>query len=152
MTKEKSCAHDSSGPSIRACGECDVCCTAMNVAALSKPVGVRCVHMSQTGCGIYQNRPSACREWYCMWLRDNRGIFSEDERPDRVGIFLTASKPTAQGGQVIFAHPVHADAMTNPAATALVERLRKYVPVRVLPYCGENATLTHEGAPLRRAA
>jgi hypothetical protein len=152
MTTKKSLFKFPATRPDRICGECDVCCTAMRVAELEKPAGTRCVHMRESGCGRYQNRPSACRDWYCMWLRDNRGIFSESERPDRVGIFLTASKPTEQGDQVAFAHPVRADAMANPAAMALVRRLRQYVPVRVLPYCGETASLTHEGAPLPSAA
>lgn len=51
--------HDS--PSF-ACTKCGTCCTAPDIAALNKPVGVRCGHLDETGlCAIYEERPAVCR-------------------------------------------------------------------------------------------
>jgi hypothetical protein len=45
------------------------------------------------GCGIYAERPAACRNWWCQWLGDNRfpkaaRMFRDDERPDRCGVMF----------------------------------------------------------------
>lgn len=129
----------------RTCGECNVCCTAMHVAALEKPPGMRCQHMSDIGCSIYEQRPAACRDWYCMWVRDTRGVFSDQERPDRTGVFLTASKPTETGQQVIYVHPVRPDALELPATQAMITRLQQFVAMETLPYFGDSTELTLEG-------
>lgn len=141
-----------SAPTPRRCGECDVCCTAMSVTALNKPVGMRCPHMGATGCGNYDNRPAACRDWYCMWLRDSKNILREDERPDRIGIFLTASKPTDHGTQVIYAHPIRPDALSSPSAQALIARMRQFAPVHVLAWHGAATPLTLRGQPVMPSA
>lgn len=124
----------------------------MRVSALNKPAGTKCVHMKDTGCSNYDNRPAACRDWYCMWLRDRKGLFSSDERPDRVGVFLTASEPDGPDGrQEVLVHPVRPDVMNEPAAAALVKRLQQLVPVRVLAYqpetVPETVAVTVEGTP-----
>ena len=76
----------------RDCGACNVCCTAMHVPPLNKPAGVSCPHQTAAGCGNYAQRPSVCRTWYCMWVRDAGKVFDEAHRPDRLGVFFT-SKP-----------------------------------------------------------
>ncbi len=144
---------DSSGLQ-RSCGDCDVCCTAMNVTALNKPAGTRCKHMKTAGCSIYLDRPATCRDWYCMWVRDRHGIFSEAERPDRVGLFLTASRPDPDGQQTIYAHPIRPDALQRDPARRLLSRLRQFVTVCELPYRSEASriALTFEGHPLEPSA
>lgn len=56
----------------RRCGGCDLCCTACAVLDMTppKPMGERCTHMVQGACGscgIYENRPPTCFEFYCTW-------------------------------------------------------------------------------------
>ncbi|HEY3447708.1 MAG TPA: YkgJ family cysteine cluster protein [Myxococcales bacterium] len=44
------------------CLRCGTCCVAPDIAALDKPLGVRCLHLgSDLGCTIYEQRPAVCR-------------------------------------------------------------------------------------------
>lgn len=44
------------------CLRCGTCCTAPDIAALGKPLGVRCPHLDEAGhCAIYEERPAVCR-------------------------------------------------------------------------------------------
>lgn len=119
----------------RTCGACNVCCTAMTVRALKKPAGVKCVHQTDTGCGHYDQRPEACRAWFCMWVRDEGRVFTDAQRPDRLGLFFTAapSDPTA-GRQVIHAHEVRRDGANTPAGQAAIDFLAQFVWVQIVPY------------------
>ncbi len=71
----------------RQCGDCRVCCSALTIVALDKPWGEPCKHLVQTGCGIYEQRPSECSEYLCGW---RRGMGDEEHRPDLIGVLLTA--------------------------------------------------------------
>jgi uncharacterized protein len=44
------------------CRKCGTCCTAPDIDALDKPVGVKCIHLDdQALCTIYDERPAVCR-------------------------------------------------------------------------------------------
>jgi len=119
----------------RDCGGCNVCCTAMRVAPLNKPAGTPCEHQTDRGCGIYRERPSACRAWFCMWVRDPGRIFNDAHRPDRLGVFFTASGPDPETGkQTIYVHEVRPDAAADPDARAVIDFLAGVAPVQVIPY------------------
>lgn len=46
------------------CRRCGTCCTAPDIAALRKPLGVRCRHLTDAGlCAIYDSRPAVCRSY-----------------------------------------------------------------------------------------
>ncbi len=73
----------------RECGECTVCCVnlTINDPDLQKLPGVKCTNMIKAGgCKIYDSRPKACRDWYCMW----RFLPNLDDtwRPDLKGIVI----------------------------------------------------------------
>lgn len=106
----------------------------MRVTPLNKPAGANCAHQTEAGCGIYEQRPQACRAWDCMWVRDNGRVFAEDERPDQTGVFFTASNPDPNTGQqTIYVHQVHEGAAASPKARAILNRLAALLPVEVLP-------------------
>ena len=73
----------------RRCGECNECCTVLAVKELGKPADVPCPNLvtgNEAGCcGIYEDRPAACRKFECGWLVGN---FHDDFRPDRIGIVV----------------------------------------------------------------
>lgn len=131
-------------PKSRECGGCNVCCTAMRVTPLKKPAGEQCAHQTERGCGIYARRPEVCRVWYCMWVRDNGRVFADHHRPDRLGVFFTASTPDPQSGaQTIYAHEVHAHAASTPEPQHVIHQLAHYAPVQILPApdaSGQRAT------------
>ncbi len=46
------------------CLRCGTCCTAPDIAALEKPLGVRCSHLDESlRCRIYVTRPEVCRSY-----------------------------------------------------------------------------------------
>lgn len=71
----------------RRCGNCSLCCTLAGVQELEKPPFTRCRHLrvNGCGCGIYPDRPKACREFACGWLQGN---FDERFRPDKIGAYV----------------------------------------------------------------
>jgi len=58
----------------RDCTACGACCSAPDIAALHKPLGVPCTHLQpeQPGlgclCGIYGQRPQVCRSYAPDWV------------------------------------------------------------------------------------
>jgi hypothetical protein len=77
----------------RDCGGCIVCCKELtiNEPDIKKPPGILCKHCSleDGGCGIYETRPSICRNWFCGW----RMLPQLDEtwRPDKSEIIVILS-------------------------------------------------------------
>ena len=67
----------------RQCGGCTKCCALIPVLRLDKGANCRCVHQTDTGCGIFgdKQRPKECRGWRCRWLRGD----PVGDRPDRAG-------------------------------------------------------------------
>ena len=46
------------------CTCCGACCVAPDIAALDKPLGQRCQHLTfELLCGVYQDRPPVCRSY-----------------------------------------------------------------------------------------
>ncbi len=46
------------------CTRCGACCVAPDIAALDKPLGVRCRHLTADNlCAIYEQRPEICRAY-----------------------------------------------------------------------------------------
>lgn len=46
------------------CTRCGACCVAPDIAALDKPLGLRCPHLSADNlCSIYEHRPQVCRDY-----------------------------------------------------------------------------------------
>ena len=53
----------------KSCGDCGLCCKLMGVAALDKAQGKWCRHFGKArGCDIYDERPTDCRVFNCLWL------------------------------------------------------------------------------------
>lgn len=76
---------------LRTCGSCTLCCKVMGVkdeeAQFDKPKDQWCVHAKKgIGCGIYETRPSICRNFQCLWLA---GEGDDHLRPDKVHGFTT---------------------------------------------------------------
>lgn len=46
------------------CTRCGACCVAPDIAALDKPLGMRCPHLGPDNlCTVYDRRPQVCRDY-----------------------------------------------------------------------------------------
>jgi hypothetical protein len=73
----------------RECGDCVACCDILEIRSpdLQKPAHVLCPHCVSGGCGIYENRPNVCRDWFCLWRRIE--ALPDEMRPDKCGVVLS---------------------------------------------------------------
>ena len=63
------------------CTRCGACCVAPDIAALDKPLGVPCPHLTADNlCGIYDRRPDICRAYQADELCTRIAAPSLDER------------------------------------------------------------------------
>jgi Fe-S-cluster containining protein len=68
---------------VAECTKCGACCVAPDIAALSKPLGVRCEHLTEDLlCRIYDRRPQICRDYAADWLCDRIAAPTLNERVD----------------------------------------------------------------------
>ncbi len=96
-TTTKAGDYYTDGAPRRKCGDCTLCCTVMGVTDLEpvKEAGVRCSHVCSRGCRIYQDRPTTCREFACVWVQ---GGLPKAMRPDKVAMVFTV---TPDGEQIV---------------------------------------------------
>jgi hypothetical protein len=72
----------------RSCGTCTLCCKVLRILTLNSPRGVWCPHCRPgKGCGIYTDRPDACRAFICMWLGDP--TLGPDWKPEKSKFLVT---------------------------------------------------------------
>ena len=111
---------------MRSCLPCTACCTTMAVKALDKPRGVRCKHLTDQGCGIYETRPDECRKFYCLWADPNAEALDIPDwgRPDRTGVVLAAMGHDLNERPIIVAHEVTPGAAAGYWAQKLAKRRR----------------------------
>ena len=72
----------------RSCGECSVCCVALNVDTkeFQKLPGIPCTHLCESGCSIHATRYPVCHEYHCGWRY--LAFLSDNWRPDRSGVLI----------------------------------------------------------------
>lgn len=99
----------------RICGTCTACCKALEVVELGKPVGKWCQHCSiGKGCKIYSEKPSACSEFRCEWLK---GFGGSQDRPDRTKVIPDYIKPLeGLPGGILQMWEVSEDSLTSSYA------------------------------------
>jgi len=84
---------------MRTCGSCTLCCKVMAITALNKPMNKWCEFCDKgAGCKVYLTRPSECRTFDCLWLKDEN--FPDEFRPQRSKIVFTVE----HGGRRVSAH------------------------------------------------
>lgn len=73
----------------RTCGECVACCKILviNHPNLRKEADCLCPHNVGSGCGIYETRPTVCRNWHCLWR--HLADMPDGLRPDRSGMMVS---------------------------------------------------------------
>jgi hypothetical protein len=74
----------------RSCGECSLCCKLppIDTPELQKPANTWCPHCrpGKGGCGIYETRPTLCRNYRCLWLKD--ATLGEEWKPSHCRMYL----------------------------------------------------------------
>ena len=64
------------------CGTCTACCKVFAIADLDKPAGKWCGHcFVGQGCSIYQDRPTVCVEFKCLWLESQSRADAHEHLP-----------------------------------------------------------------------
>ena len=75
----------------RKCGVCVTCCggwVAGNMLGHEVKPGSPCPFVCETGCSVYERRPTnPCKNFVCGWLLPE-SPFPEDFRPDKVGVII----------------------------------------------------------------
>lgn len=102
----------------RTCGECSACCVDLRIEedTLKKLADEPCPHLqSSGGCGIYKDRPSVCRTWYCAWRF--MGQLGDEWRPDRSGIILRLDE---SGGLVFQPTRDASNVLTSELALSII--------------------------------
>jgi Fe-S-cluster containining protein len=72
--------------SVRAmeCTRCGACCVAPDIAALDKPLGLRCPHLGEDNlCTVYEQRPAVCRSYTADALCEAIAAPTLEERVQR---------------------------------------------------------------------
>jgi Fe-S-cluster containining protein len=99
----------------KSCGECTMCCSALEIDEFQKPAGPACVHcVSGGGCAIYAARPRLCRDFECEWLTSR--TLPQHFRPDRIGTILMEAHDADEYRAVCA--PTRALAWRNPRVFA----------------------------------
>lgn len=124
----------------RSCGGCSVCCEVLEIPALKKPKKTLCVNVcSGGGCSIYQDRPSDCRTFQCIW---SEGYTGDGQRPDKSGIM--AYHIDTRYGRTLLILEIREKAFTQRASQK--DRLIKFAEKRNTPvflsnYRGETIAM-----------
>lgn len=130
----------------RTCDGCDLCCKAMEVYSLKKPVGVPCKHLcGEPGknCSIYKDRPEDCYDFICLWRGSDRHM-PQWAKPSNAG-FVAALGKLDEFPPVLRIHPDHdrPTAWENyiPLLQDLAEKFNCIVAI------GQGVGATHAIAP-----
>lgn len=121
----------------RQCGSCTLCCKVMGVheGDFHKPKDRWCPHaLKHAGCGIYETRPTKCRDFNCLWVTGQFG--HPEHRPDKIHGVVTSS--TDGKNWVIHEDPGYegfARQALKPAITAWLDRGEEHY---VIVVCGNK--------------
>lgn len=120
----------------RECGTCTFCCTVLGVPELAKAPGERCVHLTSKGCGIYDERPEACRTFDCSWLKGSVGDMTT--RPDKLRAVMGGD--TRTGHNVLYVMPGDEDRWRKSKNVLRQVRATLESGHKMLVVAGENRT------------
>jgi hypothetical protein len=103
----------------KSCGTCMMCCKLPLIEELEKPSGQWCRHaVLRKGCGIYDNRPSVCQSFYCLWMLDPR--LGPEWKPEKAKFFVYPDREKEEVFNVAV-DPAFPDAWTKPPFFAAIK-------------------------------
>jgi Fe-S-cluster containining protein len=133
-------------PKPRSCGTCSACCTRPSVEEIGKPENTDCQFHDGRRCTRYETRPSACREFGCLWLS---GSLPKEHRPDRLGIVFSASTSYIQDLAVVDAWEMRAHAAEEGEGFGVLRTIAKQYTTLV-HYVGGESRVMGEPNDVRR--
>lgn len=140
----------------RECGSCVACCVTLKIdePELKKEPDEVCMHCTGAGCGIYEARPMACRDWHCLWRR--LAALPEEARPDKVGVMLTVQRnpasPDPFGRLAIVARSLNSEEdFRRPEARAAINVFVAEGSLPVYLHNGKRSMLIHPPVEIARA-
>jgi len=88
----------SAGHAARSCGTCALCCGGYLRLVVGDLIvdGAPCPHSTGHACGIYEHRPTSCRDFACAWLKPASAL-PGGFRPDMVGVIVLDHRLTWRG-------------------------------------------------------
>ncbi|KQW78908.1 hypothetical protein ASC65_16195 [Brevundimonas sp. Root1279] len=120
----------------------------MGVAALDKPAGKWCAHFGKArGCSVYQDRPSDCRVFNCLWLLTD--ALDETWKPSVAGFILHSE----QGGNrlIVECDPARPHDWRREPYQATLRRWAEAPGQEVLVFAGRRGVrLDAADEPVRR--
>lgn len=134
----------------RTCGECSACCQVKSVRELGKPSQTACRHLCHAGCGIYDRRPTSCREYTCLW---RQGFIEGDDRrrPDKLGALIDIEPFSKVPGTLrLVVWEIVPGAARGEKVRYLVDKLLKsHQLIKAVAYC-EAGQPAHHDFPIDR--
>jgi hypothetical protein len=128
------------GEPAKPCGECNACCTVLEVkdGDFFKPANTVCQHLTDKGCGIYSTKPELCSKYYCMYaiMPD---MFQERDRPDKVGILISMTNAESHFGKatgmpLFAAYEIKPNASQSIYGERIIRKFAKKVIVAIIPF------------------
>jgi len=129
----------------RSCGTCNLCCKLLGIGEIKKRPNCWCPEVKLgKGCGIYDTRPAACREFACLWLLDPN--FPDEYQPSKIHAFLANMESASPQGVEkppgelvsIYVDPAYPLAHTEEPINGWAQTLVKK-GYRVIAIVGEKA-------------
>jgi hypothetical protein len=116
------------------CGDCHACCihlpiSANEVSTKAKPAGVKCPHLADHGCQVYSRRPSACRQFQCVWRMEPSWPLAW--RPERSGL-LCLREEIDNGVSAALVYEIEPGALTRPTTEPILAKLAESTAVVAL--------------------
>lgn len=109
-----------SDPQRRQCGPCKLCCKTLAVVPLGKPTGEWCPLVCATGCSVYDERISNCRDFQCLWLL---GYFRDEDRPDMTDVVMYEEHITDEPNLVAVSEAHPGAAGRNPRVKEMIREV-----------------------------
>jgi len=95
---------------------CGACCVAPDIAALDKPLGLRCPHLGpDSKCLVYENRPEVCRSYQADEVCERIAAPTLEER---VAKYLALFTLEAEASQVRESGCTSMRALRQPTSSA----------------------------------
>ena len=110
----------------RRCGDCNACCKVLKIEELNLPDFTVCPHLKSgyKGCTIHSSRPSACREFECVWKRTSIG--SNRHRPDRSGVMFMLQNNDQRGNARVTCYNTRKSQSWSLEAQELIQILKDH--------------------------